>query len=73
MISAVTVEVNCVLSVAPATLTPTTAVPPRLGVACATAVPASPATRPARQAIAASDLRGRLRISFIAVLLGGPV
>src|SRR3984893_7364333 len=69
MISGVTAEVSCVLSVAPATLTPITAVPPRLGVACALAPPAQPTPNAARHAAAASGPRVRLKISFIAMLL----
>src|ERR1700733_1685330 len=53
MISGVTADVSCVFKVAKATLTPTIAVPPRLGVPGARATPTPPAAR--RPADAASE------------------
>src|SRR5262245_10960501 len=67
MISGVTAEVSWVFSVAPATLTPTIAVPPRLGVACAIAGRGS--TLPSARTQAAAI--HHFKIPLIAVLLAG--
>src|SRR5471032_208659 len=66
MISGVTFEVSCVLRVAPATLTPTIAVPPRLGVACAWAALVAPRPSIARPAARRTGL-------IMALLLGSRV